>query len=72
MDERRIFTVTCPACGTVNRVPADTEGRSGRCGSCQHALPPLYLRPLTLTDRDFDTFAAGYPGPLLVEFWAPW
>lgn len=66
------FLVTCPACGTANRVPASKEGVAGRCGSCHRALPPLYLHPVPLTDRSFDPFVAGYPGPVLAEFWAPW
>jgi thioredoxin 2 len=66
------YLIHCPACATANRVPAATEGVAGRCGSCGATLPPLYTRPLPLTDRDFDAFVRGYPGPLLAEFWAPW
>lgn len=66
------YIITCPSCGAANRVPAAKEGVAGKCGSCHGALPPLYLRPVELTDRSFDPFVAGYPGPVLVEFWAPW
>jgi thioredoxin 2 len=66
------YVVTCSMCGTGNRIPADKEGKSGRCGKCRSALPPLYYRPKTLTDSDFDRFIANYPGPVLAEFWAPW
>ena len=65
-------TSTCPSCSAANRIPADKEGKSGRCGKCHSRLPPLYSRPQTLTERTFDPFVAGYPGPLLAEFWAPW
>ena len=64
--------VTCPACGSGNRIPDDKEGLRGRCGSCKSRLPPLYLHPQPLTDRSFDGFVAAYPGPVLAEFWAPW
>ncbi len=66
------FLVACPACGTTNRVPASREGVAGRCGRCRGVLPPLYFQPVPLTDRSFDPFFAGYHGPVLVEFWAPW
>jgi thioredoxin 2 len=66
------FTVTCRACGAVNRIPAGREGQSGRCGKCRAALPPLYFRPRPLTERSFDPFLKSYPGPVLAEFWAPW
>ena len=66
------YIVTCSACGTGNRIPAEMEGKKGRCGSCRAALPPLYYRPQALTDSSFDRFIAYYPGPVLAEFWAPW
>ncbi|KAF0221421.1 MAG: thioredoxin [Geobacteraceae bacterium] len=66
------FKVRCPACGVANLIPADREGETGKCGGCHGALPPLYLHPVPLTDRSFDSFVAHYPGPVLAEFWAPW
>lgn len=66
------YTITCTSCGTANRVPADKEGKRGRCGSCHAALPPMYSHPQQLTDRTFDDFVRSYPGPILAEFWAPW
>jgi thioredoxin 2 len=66
------YTVTCGACGTENRVPAEMAGKKGRCGSCRAELAPLYLQPQPLTDSSFDGFIASYPGPVLAEFWAPW
>jgi thioredoxin family protein len=64
--------VRCPACGTGNRVPGEKEGLAGKCGSCHAGLPPLYTRPQMLDERSFDPFVNAYPGPVLVEFWAPW
>ena len=66
------YLIRCPACGTGNRLPAAREGMAGKCGNCSAPLPPLYLHPLSLGDRDFDAFVRGYAGPVLVEFWAPW
>jgi len=66
------YLIHCPACGVANRVPAASEGKAGKCGSCHATLPPLYSCPVALTDQSFDAFVAGYPGPVLAEFWAPW
>ena len=66
------YIVRCGSCGTANRIPAEQEGKRGRCGNCHQELPPLYYRPQTLTEKDFDAFANAYQGPLLAEFWAPW
>jgi thioredoxin 2 len=66
------YLIRCPSCGAANRVPAASEGKSGRCGSCHGALPPLHTAPVTLGDRTFDGFLAAYPGPVAAEFWAPW
>lgn len=64
--------VTCSSCNTDNRIPADKEGKMGRCGSCHAVLPPLYVQPQQLDESSFDRFIAAYQGPVLVEFWAPW
>lgn len=72
MNREDSVIIRCPACGTANRVPRSTEGRAGNCGNCHGKLPPLYSRPVELTDATFDSFVQGYPGPVLAEFWAPW
>ena len=64
--------ITCPFCGTGNRIPAEMEGKRGRCGNCRAELPLVYSHPQQLTGSSFDRFVAGYPGPVLAEFWAPW
>jgi thioredoxin 2 len=66
------YLVTCPSCRTANRIPASRQGISGKCGSCHSPLPPLYLEPVQLTDRSFDSFVSSYNGPILAEFWATW
>lgn len=63
--------VTCPSCGVDNRIPADKEGKRGRCGNCQAQLPPMYRTPQQLGSASFDRFLSDYPGPVLAEFWAP-
>lgn len=66
------YIVTCPACGAGNRVPAEREGQTGRCGSCHADLPPFYSKPQQLTGAAFNSFLASFRGPVLAEFWAPW
>ena len=72
MTDSNVFIVTCPKCGTANRVPASREGDVGRCGNCRADLPPLHSMPVPLTDQSFDPFVNAYPAPILAEFWAPW
>ncbi len=66
------YLIHCPACGTANRVPASSEGKSGKCGECHAPLLPLYTKPVALADRSFGAFVNGYQGTILMEFWAPW
>lgn len=66
------YLVRCDSCGTSNRIPAEKEGVAGQCSNCRARLPALYYRPLQLGDASLDSFLAGYRGPVLVEFWAPW
>jgi thioredoxin 2 len=66
------YDVTCDFCGIKNRVPAEKEGKQGRCGNCHKELPPMYYRPHQLTERTFDSFVNGYGRLVLAEFWAPW
>jgi thioredoxin 2 len=71
-DRADSYIIHCPACGTANRVPAASEGKTGKCGACHAPLPPLHRSPVTLTDSTFDAFVNAYGGPVLAEFWAPW
>jgi len=65
------YTVTCGSCGATNRIPADKQGRTGRCGTCRATLLPMYYQPQSLGDRTFDGFIQGYGGTVLAEFWSP-
>jgi thioredoxin 2 len=63
----RADTVTCPQCGTPNRVPA-VAGGVPRCGRCHNPLPWL----TTAGDDDFDAVISDSTLPVLVDLWAPW
>ena len=65
-----IKILACPACATLNRVPADRLGAGGTCGRCQSAL--FRGEPVVLTAANFDAHAGKSDLPLLVDFWASW
>ena len=58
--------VTCPQCGTKNRVPASASGRP-RCASCKRDLP-------WIADAGDASLAAALDTSSLVllDLWAPW
>ena len=51
--------IRCPACGALNRIPADRVGVPARCGKCKTALPAA--APIAVTDATFESVVAGDP-----------
>jgi thioredoxin 2 len=67
--------VICSRCGTKNRIPRDRWGDRAVCGKCRTPLPlsaPFPGQPVEVFDRDFDKEVLTFPGPVLLEFYAPW
>ena len=58
--------VSCPECGTANRVRPTPRG-TPRCGSCHQALPWLVEASAGTFDEELQSSV-----PVLVDFWAPW
>jgi thioredoxin 2 len=58
--------VSCPSCGTKNRVPVASSGLP-RCASCRADLPWL----VTAGDDDFDA-AVRSKSLVVVDLWATW
>jgi thioredoxin 2 len=58
--------VTCPKCGTKNRVRPTPQGVP-RCSVCHTLLP-------WMAEADKDSFEAEIAAsvPVVVDFWAPW
>jgi thioredoxin 2 len=58
--------VTCPNCGTKNRIGSQPEGVP-RCANCHTALP-------WIVDADAQSFETEIVAsvPVFVDFWAPW
>lgn len=65
-DTNHIFV--CPACGTLNRVPAGREAEAV-CGKCRARV--FEPHPLTLTGATFDRHIAKNGVPVLVDFFSP-
>jgi thioredoxin 2 len=64
--------LSCPSCGTTNRLRYDGLGRDARCPKCQTDLP----RPNEPIDvnstADFDAVMKNSSLPIVVDFWAAW
>jgi thioredoxin 2 len=67
--------VRCPQCGTKNRIPANRQTDQGICGKCGVRLSSARSypnRPVDVSDWNFAAEVKTFPGPVLVEFTAPW
>jgi thioredoxin 2 len=62
--------IACPACLTLNRVPAARLQQAPKCGQCHGAL--LSGHPAPLTQASFDRILNGSDLPVVIDFWAPW
>ncbi len=62
---------SCASCGQKNRVPVVHLARTGRCGACKAALPPLG-EPLSVDGALFESIVKTVEVPVLVDFWAAW
>lgn len=66
--------ITCPGCGTKNRIPEDRLKDRPICGKCRSPLPVAAMpdHPVNVTDGSFANEVLSYPGIVLVDCWAPW
>lgn len=68
--EKRIATVTCPFCGTFNRVDMARLADRPRCGECKR--PILLDRPIAVTDATLDRVLAETDVPVVMDGYADW
>ena len=64
--------VTCPSCGTKNRLPSVQAGRKAVCGKCKTPLPRSDGGPVNVTDATFPTEVERNATPVLLDMWADW
>lgn len=60
----------CTSCHTINRIPAQRNGKEMNCGKCH--LPLFGLAPPSVDQAAFVTHLAKNDVPVIVDFWAPW
>jgi thioredoxin 2 len=63
--------ITCPSCGTKNRLPPIQPGRKAVCGKCKTVLPDS-RGPVTVTDATFAVEVERSATPVLLDLWAEW
>jgi len=66
--------IRCDNCGTKNRIPNNRLNDFPVCGRCHTPLlrSGIYDRPVDITDQTFENEVISYPGPVLLDCWAPW
>jgi thioredoxin 2 len=71
LDERGVV-VTCPACGTKNRMDYRKLDKLAKCGQCKAALD-IPGTPIEVPSAAaFDALVRNSVRPVVVDFWAPW
>lgn len=63
--------ITCPSCGTKNRIPAAKIHLQPKCGRCGHKLQVNVGKVVELDDHGFDSFVNKSALPVLVDFFSP-
>ncbi|MEG0822078.1 MAG: thioredoxin TrxC [Burkholderiaceae bacterium] len=62
--------VTCPHCGTRNRVDEARINAPPICGHCHREL--LTGAPIALDESNFDLVVTASSRPVVIDFWASW
>jgi len=70
VDDRGVL-VSCPSCGSTNRLTYRTLERQVRCGKC-HTTLAAPSHPIEVPTGFFDALISASSMPVVVDFWAPW
>lgn len=73
MDNHSII-IRCSHCGIKNRIPNSRLQERPICGKCGKPINPVQGlgKPVDVNDRTFQKEVLSFPGPVLVDCWAPW
>jgi len=63
--------LVCPSCGTKNRIPADKQHLTPKCGRCGASLARVNVGVVELGDHDFQQVISATDKPVLVDFYSP-
>ncbi|MCD6295334.1 MAG: thioredoxin TrxC [Deltaproteobacteria bacterium] len=72
--DRESVIIRCRHCGVKNRIPKTRIGEGPVCGKCKSSLSIEQIndRPVNVTDNTFASEVLSFPGPVLLDCWAPW
>jgi thioredoxin 2 len=70
--DRTGVLVSCPACGTTNRLKYGALERASQCGKCHAPISHVDSPIDVISTQAFDDAIAGTTVPVLVDFWATW
>jgi thioredoxin 2 len=63
--------LVCPSCGAKNRIPADKQHLTPKCGRCGASLAGVNVGVVELGDHDFQQVISATDKPVLVDFYSP-
>lgn len=64
--------ISCRSCGKKNKIPADKQHLSPKCGHCKKSISMINQAvPVELGDLDFHDFVKKAPLPVVVDFFSP-
>ena len=63
--------IVCPSCGAKNRIPAEKQHLTPKCGKCGARLSVAAGTVLELSDQDFQQVVNNSTLPVLVDFYSP-
>ena len=63
--------IVCPGCGAKNRIPAEKQHLTPKCGKCGARLPASGPTVIELSDQNFQQVVMNSTLPVLVDFYSP-
>ena len=63
--------IVCPGCGAKNRIPAEKQHLTPKCGKCGARLPASGGTVIELSDQNFQQVVMNSALPVLVDFYSP-